>query len=326
MTNEKVTAVPIEDEKVKEWVEHMYSIGEDELRMIKPYNQVLRKRYMEIHDDIQNFQTREDDVFICTAPKSGTRWMQEVMWCLRNDCDFEKANKVPLDFRTPYIDAKAVAPDGTFTENLVEKISKMEGPRSIKTHLSYDMLPKSLREDQIGKIVSVIRNPRDICASFCHHFKLTDKYTGGVELLADVYMRDVGLFYGPHFTNVLSYWSRREQDNILIVSYEEMKKDLASVIRKIADFLGKEITDEDVAKIVDFTNIENMKKNPMSNLEERINMIKRSQNNTEEKGTFINKGKTGGWKTAFTQETIQRFEEWEKKHLEGTGLSFIYEL
>ena len=54
--------------------------------------------------------------------------------------------------------------------------------------------------------------------------------------------------------------------------YEEMKKDLASVIRKIANFLGKEITEENVAKIVEFTNIDNMKKNPMSNMEERINV------------------------------------------------------
>ena len=51
-----------------------------------------------------------------------------------------------------------------------------------------------------------------------------------------------------------------------------MKKDLASVIRKIADFLGKEITEENVAKIVEFTNIDNMKKNPMSNMEERMNV------------------------------------------------------
>ena len=51
-----------------------------------------------------------------------------------------------------------------------------------------------------------------------------------------------------------------------------MKKDLASVIKKIADFLGKEITEENVAKIVEFTNIDNMKKNPMSNMEERMNV------------------------------------------------------
>ena len=51
-----------------------------------------------------------------------------------------------------------------------------------------------------------------------------------------------------------------------------------------------------------------------------------SQDNFAEKGTFINKGEVGGWKESFSQETIQRFEEWEKKHLEGTGLSFIYEL
>ena len=41
---------------------------------------------------------------------------------------------------------------------------------------------------------------------------------------------------------------------------------------------------------------------------------------------MINKGKTGRWKEHFDDETIKRFEEWEQKHLEGTGLSFTYEI
>ena len=46
----------------------------------------------------------------------------------------------------------------------------------------------------------------------------------------------------------------------------------------------------------------------------------------EFEGAFINKGKTGRWKDNFTEETIKRFEEWEQKALEGTGLSFTYEV
>ena len=117
-----------------------------------------------------------------------------------------------------------------------------------------------------------MRNPRDVCLSRWNHYKLLDKYTGGLELLADLYIRDGGPFYAPHFTNILSYWNRRNQDNILIVFYEEMKKDLSSVIRKITNFLGKEVTEENIKNIVEFTNIDNMKKNPMSNMEHKIDV------------------------------------------------------
>lgn len=46
----------------------------------------------------------------------------------------------------------------------------------------------------------------------------------------------------------------------------------------------------------------------------------------EQKGSLINKGKTGGWKNKLNEETIERFQKWEEKWLKDTGLSFAYEL
>ena len=31
----------------------------------------------------------------------------------------------------------------------------------------------------------------------------------------------------------------------------------------------------------------------------------------EQKGSFINTGKTGGWKNKLSEETIERFKQWE---------------
>ena len=42
--------------------------------------------------------------------------------------------------------------DGFYPESQVEMLGKMEGPRSFNTHLSYEMLPKSLREGKKGKV------------------------------------------------------------------------------------------------------------------------------------------------------------------------------
>ena len=41
---------------------------------------------------------------------------------------------------------------------------------------------------------------------------------------------------------------------------------------------------------------------------------------------YKTKGKTGRWEEAYSKETIKRFEEWETKWLDGTGLSFTYKL
>ena len=85
-----------------------------------------------------------------------------------------------------------------------------------------------------------------------------------------MFLRDKGPFYGPFFVNVLSYWNRRHQDNILIVHYEEMQQDLSSVVRKVGKFLDKELSDDDVFKLCDHVSIDNMRKNPMCNFEERL--------------------------------------------------------
>ena len=49
------------------------------------------------------------------------------------------------------------------------------------------------------------------------------------------------------------------------------------------------------------------------------------QGNTRQ-SDFIYKGKTGRWEEVYSKETIKRFEEWETKWLDGTGLSFTYKL
>ena len=38
----------------------------------------------------------------------------------------------------------------------------------------------------------------------------------------------------------------RARDNVIFIFYEDMKKDLKSVIKKVADFVAKELTDSQV--------------------------------------------------------------------------------
>ena len=53
--------------------------------------------------------------------------------------------------------------------------------------------------------------------------------------------------------------------------------------------------------------------------------VAKIQGNTRE-SDFIHKGKTGRWEEVYSKETIKRFEEWETKWLDGTGLSFTYKI
>jgi hypothetical protein len=43
---------------------------------------------------VQNFEVHEDDVFLCGFPRSGTTLMQEMLWLISHNFDFEQAEKI----------------------------------------------------------------------------------------------------------------------------------------------------------------------------------------------------------------------------------------
>ena len=84
----------------------------------------------------------------------------------------------------------------THTENC-------KSPRIIKTHLPLAMLPPNLLE--VSKVVVILRNVKDACASFYHHEQLLmnqglDKAVS-FEQYTDVYMKGEVL-YGNYWDNL----------------------------------------------------------------------------------------------------------------------------
>ena len=107
----------------------------------------------------------------------------------------------------------------------------------------------------------MIRNPRDVAQSLLHHFRTLEKYTGDFQTIINILTKDVGFNFGPFFKNVLSYWEHRADDNLLAVFYEEMQKDLGSVIERVADFLGITVTGEQVDRLKEHLSFKSMKSN-----------------------------------------------------------------
>ena len=72
---------------------------------------------------------------------------------------------------------------------------------------------------------------------------------------------------------MLGYWTRREQPNILFITFEEMKRDLPSVIRQTAEFLDKTLTEEEVERLADHLSFKYMKSNKAVNKEESVRIF-----------------------------------------------------
>lgn len=71
---------------------------------VGPKRYTLFTGYRDFADIIYNFEVRSDDVFVCTHPRSGTTWTQEMVWLICNDLDYETAREKVLNKRFPYLE------------------------------------------------------------------------------------------------------------------------------------------------------------------------------------------------------------------------------
>ena len=296
---------------------------------IQPYNQVFpycMKNYLK---QISGFEVKENDIWISSFPKCGTTWTQELVWCLKHQLDLTQAKAKLLDERVPFLEATAITPAIT-KDNSITDVDKLPSPRIIKTHLIFEMLPKQCMEKPI-KLIYVTRNPRDACVSFYNHWKLLEAYTGSFEDFAELFLNDMCGFYTPFITHVLSYWNQRLLPHVLFITFEEMKEDLPAVIKKMAYFLGENITNDDVMTLENHLSFDNMKKNAAVNKQEYaqfLHELYNEQYGKEEappKGEFMRKGKVGNWKEHFSNDLLQRFIQWENKGLENSAFKFVFE-
>ena len=321
-----ITCQPLSDEEIARLVLLQTVVAENRKSFIriKPGNIILPAAFEKVKDSIKNWHVREDDIYVLTFPKSGTTWTQELVWLLQNDCNFEIAKAKTLDERFPFMDfplfvgfIKSDIPQ-FLKGDMLAMLEAIPSPRLLKSHLHFGLFPDDLMEK--CKIFMCLRNPKDTVVSYYHHVKLSkdNAFIGDFPAFFDLFMDDLAV-YSPYFEYIKEVWQRRNHPNVRLLFFEDMKKDLAASVRKVAKFLGKEVTDAKVEELVDHLSFDSMKSNPAVNKEDaNANMFK-------EDGHFMRKGKIGDWKNYFTDEMNERMDEAIQAHFTSVGLEFQYE-
>lgn len=103
-----------------------------------------------------------------------------------------------------------------------------------------------------------------------------------------------------------------------------MKSNLRDVIHRVVKFLGKSINEDQMKNLLHHLDIETMRNNKYANNEDFYGEVKKI-NGVKFQGSFINKGKVGGFKEVASPELIQEVNQWIAKHFEGTQLNFEIE-
>lgn len=175
------------------------------------------------------FQPKKTDIIITPYGKSGTTWLQQMVHSLRTrgDMNFREVTEV-----VPWLE---MAYDlGLEIEGRQQWI-----PRAYKSHLSWDEVPKG------GKYIYSFRNPKDVVVSYYHFFEDWLFESGAFSL--GEFAEEFFLKREPpnrYWYHIASWWEQRENPDVLLLCFEEMKLNLPEAVRKVAAFIGVEMDDE----------------------------------------------------------------------------------
>uniref|UniRef100_A0A146MEA5 Sulfotransferase family cytosolic 1B member 1 n=4 Tax=Lygus hesperus TaxID=30085 RepID=A0A146MEA5_LYGHE len=292
---------------------------------VNPGACLLPPKYKEMGQRIYDMEVRPDDVWVVSYPRTGSTWTQEMVWLICNNLDFDKAKSALGQERNPLLELTAlVANDqGSWKDGVrhsVEQVEQMPSPRMIKTHLPRTLLPRQLFTVK-PKVIYVTRNPKDMCVSYYHYSKLLHDYQGTLDQFVQLFLDDKAPV-GPFMSHVLGFWELRDEPNVLFLTYEDMKKDHRGAITKVARFLEKDLTDDQVQQLEDHLSFQKMRQNPTVNLQPVLQAKNGPEFKQEGDQTFIRKGQVGDWRNYLSEDVSNRFDKWIKENIEGTGLTF----
>lgn len=268
-------------------------------------------------DPIWNFQARPDDLLICTYPKAGTTWIQEIVDMVQHGGDVEKCARAPIYERMPFLEMCLPKP----IPSGVQEADAMPSPRTIKSHLPVQLVPPSFWK-QNCKIIYVARNVKDNAVSYFHFHhmaKLMPEIGNWDQYLEDFLAGKIS--WGSWFDHVCGWWEAKDSHPILYLFYEDMKEDPAREIQKVAQFLSQELSEPALNRIVQYTSFESMKANPMANYTTMPAFIM-----DQAKSPFMRTGTVGNWKKHFTAAQSERVDDICAHKLAGSGLTFRTQL
>ncbi|XP_075801826.1 amine sulfotransferase-like isoform X1 [Microtus pennsylvanicus] len=268
---------------------------------------------MNIVENMDDQEIRDDDVFLVTYPKSGTVWTQQILSLIYFEGHRNNTENIQTMDRAPFFEYNIHNVD----------FAKMPSPRIFSTHLPYYLVPKVFKNKKV-KILYIYRNPKDVLTSYFHYSNLMVvlEASNTIETFMQTFL-DGRVVGSNWFDHIRGWYEHRHDFNIMFLSYEDMKKDLRGSVLKICSFLEKELSEEDVDAVVRQATFQNMKSDPRANYED---IIKKEIGTRNDQGTFLRKGTIGDWKHHLTVDQNERFDRIFNRNMKNIPLKFIWDI
>jgi Sulfotransferase domain len=235
----------------------------------------------------RNFAVYPDDTFVVSYPRSGNTWTR-----------FLIANLVHADKDVSFANIEKLIPDTSSQSNRALKATPR--PRIIKTHEYFD--------HRYPKIIYIVRDPRDVVLSYYDfqrkYMQIDDQYP--LDRYVDDFVNGklISIGWGTWGENVASWMSTRgRQNNFLLLRYEDMMRDTARELDRIARFMGIDPTAGRLQRAIDRSSADRMR--ALEKLEEDKWVATK---NRRKDIPFVRVAKSGGWRTALPESCVRQIE------------------
>jgi hypothetical protein len=236
------------------------------------------------------------DIFLASYPRSGNTWTR---FLLTEVLAKESASFDNINFVIPEMGIQARA-----------TLELPSGGRLIKTHEPY--------RKEYKRAVYLIRDFRDVVLS---------QYAREKEL--GLYQTDLGEYVAAYLEGRLSGFGAWQEHlptwldsplarngNLLIIKFEEMRKNPEPVIAKIVDFLGVPASLERIREAIANNSVECMRA--------KENSAQRLPKSKGEEGRFVRKGAVAGWRDKFSEEQLRLVDQQAGPVLQRLGYPLAF--
>jgi aryl sulfotransferase len=245
----------------------------------------------------QRVQWRDGDIVISVPIKSGTTWTMNIVHQLRSggDPDVEDVyNEVPW--------IELLKGPGDSPDKVVAEIDSIpdDRRRAFKTHAAPGMLPYHAPGSGADvQYVVIMRNPDEVLASiypfirshaagWLSHWGIDkDEFVPpDIDACFEEFAKP--MLGGGLFGFLAAWWPLREQPNVLLMHFSDMKRDHEGSVRTIAEFLGFTPTAEQWNAILEYTSFPWMKRH-----EHKFELRQVADVPVLDPGAMVRKGKAG---------------------------------
>jgi hypothetical protein len=211
-----------------------------------------------------------DISYIAAFPKSGITYLNYMLFHVLFDCP-QNVEKIDSDYIFD------------LHENLLRVPPPSDTPRYVKVHFAY--APGIPLRDRAVRAVYLLRDPIDVMMSIWDFKHLT-----GEDGLLDIpaaqeaakfqqfcqhWLATGGMIYpfAGSWRNNVSSWLDQTEMPLLVIRYEQLKRQPFEQLHRILRFLGREVSDERIRAAVEAGRPENMRKLEISEINKGVSGV-----------------------------------------------------